>query len=122
MTTLLWMRILHFAGFTIWVAGLVALATTLRVGVRVRVPGILADVGATLALVSGLHNAITRGLFSQPWLHIKLTLVAVLIGAHVALRVKSRKERPQGGDALLAAVLAISVVILFVIVMRPLGR
>jgi uncharacterized membrane protein len=122
MTGDLWMRILHFAGFTLWVAGLVSVAMLLRARVNARTAGILADAGATLAVASGLYTAITRNLFTQPWLHLKLTVVAVLIAVHVSLRIKARRGREGGSAALLAATLLLGLTIMWVIVMRPLAR
>lgn len=122
MQALAWMRILHFAGFTLWISGLVALAALLQAGARSKLPGILADIGATLVIVSGIYNAVTLSLFTQPWLHIKLTLVAVLIGLHVALRVKTRKQSAAGATRLLVGVLLAVGVILYFIVMKPLAR
>jgi uncharacterized membrane protein len=122
MTALVWMRIAHFAGFALWIAGLVALAIVLRAGARAKAPGILADIGATLVLISGIYTAVTRDLFSQPYLHIKLTLVAGLIGTHVALRVRAKKGKAGGAAGLLAAVITLSVIIIGVIVIRPMAR
>ncbi len=122
MTVLALMRILHFLGFTLWISGLVGMASALQTGARSRLAGILGDLGATLVIISGVYSAIERSLFVQPYMHIKLTLVAVLVGLHVAMRVKSRKQVAGSGQGLLVLGLVVTVAILAIIVIRPLAR
>src|SRR5688500_3093158 len=124
MTGLLWLRIGHFAGFILLISGLVTMAMMLRAGVgpRAKAAGILADVGGTLVLATGIYNAINGSLFSQPSLHIKLTLVAARSGIQIALRIKIKRDRPGGAGALLAATLILAVGIVGLVVIRPLAR
>src|SRR5262245_35708524 len=119
---MLWIRILHFAGIMLWVSGVVSLAVLLQAGARSKLAGILADIGATLAIVSGVYNAIQLHAFAQPYMHIKLTLVAIFVGLHVALRVKTRKQSAGGASGLLFGALLVALAILYVIVMRPMAR
>src|SRR5262249_57897784 len=83
-------RAVHILAALLWFAGLFAAGSLLRfrdtetdagvkqrLGVRSRKAGVLADVGATLSLATGIYQGVTRSLFAQPWLHVKLTLVAV---------------------------------------------
>src|SRR5262249_20667995 len=81
-------RLVHFLGFTLWLGGLLATGLLLRAGAQARIAAIVADAGATLSLLSGVYNAVTRSLLSQPWLHIKLFFVAALLGVHAAMRVR----------------------------------
>jgi uncharacterized membrane protein len=122
MTALLWLRIVHFVGLLLWVSGLTSMATVLIGGARSKLAGVLADLGATLALISGIYTALDRGLFRQPWLHIKLTLVAALLGVHIVLRFKTRRGNASGAGALLGTTLLLAVAIVAMIVLRPLAR
>lgn len=119
MTELLLVRLLHFAGFSLWFGGLVAMALLTYSGSRNKAAGILADAGAVLAIASGVINAVNRGLFKMPWMHVKLTLVVVLIVVHVILRIRMRKGRPGGAAGLLAAVVVLAVAIQAVVVFQP---
>ena len=58
------------------------MALLVMAGARNKAAGILADTGALLAIASGVFNASQRGLFKVPWMHVKLTLVVVLIAVH----------------------------------------
>jgi uncharacterized membrane protein SirB2 len=119
MTELSLVRLLHLGGFALWLAGLCALALLLHAGARHRAAGILADIGATLAIVSGLYNAIQRKLFAMPWMHVKLTLVLALIVLHVVLRVRTRKEKRSGAMELLLASIAVAIIVMAVAVFQP---
>jgi putative membrane protein len=132
---LLLVRAAHVLGAVLWFAGLFAAGSLLRfrdgetdagvkqrLGVRSRKAGVLADVGAALAIATGTYQAVTRGLFVQPWLHIKLALVAILIAIHVVIRVKAR--RASGGEGTfgkgllgLATLLVIGIV--YAVVVQP---
>lgn len=122
MTELLLSRLLHFAGFSLWIGGLIAMAMLVMAGTRNKAAGILADVGALLAIATGVYNAIQRGLFKVPWMHIKLTLVVVLIVVHALLRIRMRKGRPGSGAGLLAAVVLLVVAIQYCVVFQPFAR
>src|SRR5947209_8415530 len=95
---------LHVVGFIVWLGNLYAIAVTLvardaspeeaikkRLGDLARTHGLTADIGATLAIASGLWLIAGAPTFylHQPWLHMKLTLVALgILGLHGFLRVK----------------------------------
>jgi uncharacterized membrane protein len=121
MTELMVVRLFHFAGFSLWIGGLIAMALLVHAGSRHKAAGILADVGATVAIATGVINAIQRGLFKMPWMHIKLTLVVILIGVHIALRMKMKRGR-AGGVGLLAGAILLLVGIQFVVVFQPFQR
>jgi putative membrane protein len=55
--------------------------------------GLLITLGGGIALIFGIGASIVM---KQPWIHIKLTMVALLIAAHVYARIKVKKFR--GGD------------------------
>lgn len=116
-----WLRFFHFAGFGLWLAGLLGMGFLLQAGARHRLAPILADLGATLTIVAGIWNAIQRNLFVQPWLHIKLTVVVVLVVVHVFLR-RGLKQPDRKGTALLLPVILLAVAILYVAVLKPLQR
>ena len=118
MTELLAVRLLHFAGFTLGVGGIIAMALLVVSGTRHKAAGILADVGATLTIASGVYNAIHGALFKMPWLHIKLTLVVVLIVVHSLLRVRMRKGKAGGAIGLLATAVVLVVAIQAVVIFR----
>ena len=59
----------------------------------VRQAAIVPDVGATIAIAFGLHWLFKMHLYKMPYMHIKLTLVAGVIGVHGYLKMKARKAR-----------------------------
>ena len=117
-------RWFHFVGFSSWLAGLVALGLLLRggAGAAARPAALLADIGATLTIISGVYRAVTFGLFSQPYIHIKLLFVAALIGVHGVLRVKLKRKSGQSAGTLVVATGILAAIILFIIVFKPLAR
>ncbi|HKA91487.1 MAG TPA: CopD family protein [Haliangiales bacterium] len=131
-------RAVHILAALLWFAGLFAAGSLLRfrdtetdagvkqrLGVRSRKAGVLADVGATLSLATGIYQGVTRSLFAQPWLHVKLTLVAVLLVVHVLIRVKARRasegEGKFGTGLLGIATLAV-MGILYAVMFQPLHK
>jgi putative membrane protein len=104
-----WLRVGHVLGFVLWIGGMVALLQLLRVHGAVegaardvlarheRKVAVMMDVGATLTMVCGFVTALggTVNYFKTgAWLHIKLTLVAlVIIGVHGWSRAQVRKFR-----------------------------
>jgi uncharacterized membrane protein len=117
-------RWLHFVGFSSWLAGLVALGLILRggAGAAARPAAMLADIGATLTIISGVYRAVSFGLFSQPYIHIKLLFVAALIGVHGALRVKLKRKNSQAAGTMVIVTGILATIILFIIVFKPLAR
>ena len=104
-----WLRVGHVLGFVLWIGGLVAVLQLLRVHGAVegaardvlarheRRMAIVMDLGATLAIVTGLVTALggtTNYFTTGAWLHIKLTVVALAIfGMHGWARVKVKRFR-----------------------------
>ncbi len=101
---------LHVFGAFIWIGGLFALAAFLdafgaetdpaarsRLVKFLRQAAIVPDVGATIAILCGVHWLFKFKLYQMPYMHIKLTLVAVLIGLHGYLKVKAKKARKGEG-------------------------
>ena len=132
---------LHVVGALMWIGSLFALAAFLdayadetdsgarsRLLKHLRQAAIVPDVGATLAIVFGLHWLFKFKLYQMPYMHIKLALVAGVIGMHGYLKVKAKKARK--GEAFTAPPMAMKPmlsllalgIILFVIEKWPLPR
>lgn len=101
---------LHVFGAFIWIGGLFALAAFLdafgaetdpaarsRLTKFLRQAAIVPDIGATIAIVFGVHWLFKFKLYQMPYMHIKLALVAVVIGLHGYLKVKAKKARKGEG-------------------------
>ena len=122
MNELIWLRFAHFTGWMLWIAGLAGMALALKDGARSKTAGILADAGATIAIVSGLYNAIAYGAMKQGWLHVKLLLVVGVIVFHGILRKRTKKGDSRGAGGLLAGCLIVAILVLFAAIIRPIGR
>lgn len=123
---------LHVFGAILWSGGLLTLALLLaaagresgepaqRLGALARKLGMWADLGATLAILFGLHRLFSMKLYKLPYIHIKIALVVVIFALHGILRARAKKVATgaaQGVPAfalplLLATLLAICVVVL----------
>ena len=97
---------LHVVGALVWIGGLFALTAFLEAFVAepdaaprsrllkfVREAAIVPDVGATIAIIFGLHWLFKFKIYQMPYMHIKLTLVAIVIGVHGYLKMKAKKAR-----------------------------
>jgi uncharacterized membrane protein len=111
--TYAWVHLGHVIGFTLWVAGLVAVAGLLRAHegadaasrphlvTAARSMALIMDIGGTLAIAIGLTLAFksprfvgTNAFKTGGWLHVKLALVAVgLLAPSVIMRIKIGKLR-----------------------------
>ncbi len=107
MKTDLWLSALHVVGVIVWVGGLVGVLALLTAHARVdeasrglmtlveKRIAIVMDLGATLAIGIGLYKALrhTPNEFKHgPWLHIKLTAVALgVLSVHGFARAKIKK-------------------------------
>ncbi len=107
MKTDLWLSALHIVGVIVWVGGLTAVLALLTAHARVdeisrglmtlaeKRAALIMDLGATLAIGVGLYKALrhTPNEFKHgPWLHIKLTAVALgVLSVHGVARVKIKK-------------------------------
>jgi uncharacterized membrane protein len=130
---------LHVLGALMWIGSLFALAFILeayaaepdaaakgRLAKFVRQAAIVPDIGATVAIVFGLHWLFKFKLYQMPYMHIKLALVAVVIGMHGFLKVKAKRVRK--GEAMTAPPMVLkpmlsltaALIILFVISKWPL--
>ena len=116
---------LHVVGALMWIGSLFALAAFLeayaaepdaaakgRLLKHLRQAAIVPDVGATIAIVFGMHWLFKFKLYQMPYMHIKLTLVAVVIGIHGYLKMKARKARK--GETFTAPPLALKPLITLV--------
>ncbi len=104
-----WLRVGHVIGFVVWIGGMVGVLQLLRVhshvegaardvlGRHERKMALLMDLGATLTLVCGFVTALggtTNYFTTGAWLHIKVTIVAVvLLGMHGYARVQVKRFR-----------------------------
>jgi len=120
--TYAWLHVGHVLGFTLWVAGLLAVASLLRahegadaasrpglVGAA-RSMALIMDLGATLAIAIGLVMAIKGPNYPNTafktggWLHVKLALVVVgLLAPHGIMRAKIGKLRRSTQTGALAS-------------------
>lgn len=105
----LWLAAAHVVGVILWVGGLTAVLALLHVHPRVdeaarkllsaveRRLALVMDLGATLAIATGLYRALDRtpNEFSNGgWLHVKLTAVVFgVLSVHGLARVKIKKYR-----------------------------
>ncbi|MGE3545878.1 MAG: hypothetical protein AB7L28_18235 [Kofleriaceae bacterium] len=100
---------LHVFGTMMWIGGLFAVmgfldaaAAETDSGARtrltkfVRQAAIVPDIGATIAIVFGAHWLFRFKLYQAPYMHIKLTLVVLVIVLHVILRKKVGQLKRTG--------------------------
>lgn len=127
-----WLSIGHIVGFVLWIGGLISVLQLLRAHSAVegaaravlsrqqRKAAMLMDAGATLTLVCGLWRAlggIPNQFTTGAWLHIKVTLVAVvLLGIHGYARVKIRKFRNGEVNAIPAGLTYVVVLVAAIII------
>jgi putative membrane protein len=105
--TLDWVRVAHVFGFIVWIGGMLACMSLLYVHTLVE-PGaraaltkversvaMLMDAGATLAIAAGLTLAFEQtpiAFKTGAWLHVKLTIVVlVILSAHGMVRARIKK-------------------------------
>jgi uncharacterized membrane protein len=129
---------LHVVGALMWVGSLFALVAFLeaygaepdqaargRLAKFVRQAAIVPDIGATFAIVFGLDWLFKFKLYLMPYMHVKLALVAVLIGLHGYLKVKAKRVRkgeaftPPPGLTKPALTLLATGIVLFVVSKWP---
>jgi len=130
---------LHVVGALMWIGSLFALTAFLeavaaepdaaprtRLLKFLRQAAIVPDIGATIAIVFGLHWLFKFKVYQMPYMHIKLALVAGVIGVHGYLKMKAKKARkgeaftpPPVAMKPLLSLLALGIV-LFVIAKWPL--
>ena len=127
-----WLLALHLLGVITWVGGLLGVGLLLgaarqdaRVGGFARRAAIIPELGSMIAFAFGIWLAIEKSLFRQPYLHIKLTLVAVLLFVHIAIRLKAKKASkgdgsPAGGLLFLMALIVPAII--YLIIFQPLAR
>lgn len=106
---LLWFKVLHVVGFSLWIAGLFAAIWLLKAHALVdaasrpamvgteRKVGAFLDAGATFAIVAGFVLALAgpiNAFKTGGWLHVKLTLIVVgILSAHAVVRRTMRQFR-----------------------------
>jgi uncharacterized membrane protein len=113
---------LHVFGAFMWIGGLFALAAFLdafaaetdpaargRLAKFLRQAAIVPDIGATIAIIFGVYWLVQFKVYKLPYMHIKLTLVAVVIGLHGYFKMKAKKARK--GEAFTAPPAAVKMVL-----------
>ncbi len=103
-----WARILHIVGIVLWVGGLLSVSLILsriedkhsiqeRSNIAALLERSLSLPGFVLTLVGGLYMLLIQEIpyqpIKQPWMHIKLTLVFILIGLQGMLGASRKKLR-----------------------------
>ncbi len=105
--TLKWILAVHVYAILTWVGSLVGLSFILKQhaqaneGARAdlikleKATAMGADIGATIAMIAGIVMIVQvpELLTKQPWMHAKLTLVAVLLGVHGFQRMRTGKYK-----------------------------
>jgi len=132
--------ILHIIGFTTWIGSLFTIASALIardaetdaaakavLAKHARAACKVADIGFTLALIGGLAMmfAAWEYYMKQPWLHMKLLGVMIIVGIHGFLRVKA-KHAVQGDGTFPApvqgALSVLSLIVVALVILKPLAR
>ncbi|HTE51806.1 MAG TPA: CopD family protein [Kofleriaceae bacterium] len=134
-------KAIHVLGFLLWIGSMFALTLVLQaharggatqgalVGVE-RSLGRAMELGALLAIACGVYMLLRSPAaispLKQPYVHIKLTVVVVLIAMHGLVRAKMAKlGRGQGtgpGSWVSAAVLILAVAAIWLAVVKPMLR
>lgn len=138
----LWVKAVHQLGFVLWIGSMFALTLVLSAHARAagaardafvateRSIGRAMEMGALLAIAGGVimilgsHAPVSP--LKQPYLHIKLTLAAVLVVMHGVVRGKmGRIGRGQGGPVpgwVSGAILLIAAAMIWLAVVKPMLR
>ena len=133
-----WVLAFHVLGFVVWIGAMFAISVMLTVHSRApqaaratlsEIERALArwmDIGALVAIACGVILLLGKpgpSLLKQPYMHIKLTLVAGLLGLHGLVRVKAARMGRDQGQGLPPAVpliiLVVAGAIAVVIMVRP---
>ena len=140
--TYLTIKAVHFLGFFLWVGAMLALALALRAHAAAgssakeafeRLEGVYAkamELGALLAIACGILMIVKSPAvvspMKQPYLHIKLTLVLVILGIHGLVRVSMGRVRKGTGGGPGVAVpwllLAVAAAIFYLAVVKPMVK
>ncbi len=138
----LWVKAIHQFGFLLWVGSMFALTLILRTHAsaagssrdafaaaeralgRAMELGALLTIAAGVAMIVGSDKAINP--IRQPYVHIKLTLVAVLVVLHGIVRGKmARLGRGQGSapsGLVSGLILLVGVSVIWLAVVKPMLR
>jgi uncharacterized membrane protein len=114
----------HVFGVIVWVSGLFGLALLFAAakaegdpGARKRLlgfarrAGMVPDIGATIAMIFGLHWLFAYKFYKFHYMHAKLLFVFFLIGMHGFLRAKVKRASESGDPTLPAFVRPVLAVI-----------
>ena len=135
----LWIKAIHQLGFLLWVGSMFTLTLVLAAHARAAGPaqsafipaeraiGRAMELGALLTIACGvvmiLKTPYAVSPIKEPYIHIKLTLVAAIIVLHGLVRAKmARLGRGQGsapGTWMSAAILLLAVGAIWLAVVKP---
>ncbi len=133
-----WVMVIHIFGFIMWVGMLVSMYQILFAHQKAEAASRNAfadlergisnamDVGAGIAMLGGIYTLVraTPSPMKQGYMHVKLTLVVLLIGAHVFARIKARKFRDGEvkpiPEAIFPVILLIVLSIIILVIVKPL--
>ncbi|HWM87720.1 MAG TPA: CopD family protein [Kofleriaceae bacterium] len=136
-----WVKAIHQFGFLLWVGSMFALTLVLSAHARAagardafvvaeRAIGRAMELGALLTIAGGIAmifgSSAVISPMKQPYVHIKLTLVVVLIAMHGVVRSKmARLGRGQGTAPpawVSAVILILAMAIIWLAVVKPMLR
>ncbi|MGA2410400.1 MAG: CopD family protein [Candidatus Binataceae bacterium] len=113
MATLNWILVLHLFGVIMWLGILLTVTSMMTIaadevgaprermiGAANRILRLSGHAGAAVAILFGILAIVkVPGLLTQPWLHVKLTLVVVLLFFHFRLARRLSLLEHDRGDA-----------------------
>lgn len=140
-----WVKAFHVAGIVFWAGAMMGLVQLLVAAGKgdeaarkillppARTMAFVMDIGATVAIACAVYLAVGTKAFmgdqwpmKLPWMHVKLTIVLLIIGGHGFLRVKLGKYR-KGKDtkpvspALVPLLTVLLIAVVIFAVARPIG-
>ncbi|HTT74502.1 MAG TPA: CopD family protein [Candidatus Binataceae bacterium] len=133
--TLNWILVFHLFGVILWLGGLLTVTSMMAlvpaevgaarerlIGASNRILRMSGHAGAAIAILFGiLALVVAPYLLTQPWLHVKLALVAVLLFFHIRLArrlnrlERDRTEATSGEFRMVHGI--ISLLLLFILIM-----
>jgi uncharacterized membrane protein len=130
-------KTLHLLGIILWLGGLLTVGWILalrdgetdaafktRMGLMARRLALVADIGAAIAILSGVY-LLWQGratLFKETYIFVKLGIVAVIVALHGIIRVKAKKASLGEGTFPKIVIQGLGVAMaatLYVVVFKP---
>lgn len=130
-------QMFHILGFVTWLSGLFFVARTLSfrqqrlaagdtavaeaLGAWARKTARVADIGATLAILAGLHLLFAAKQYMFLHVNLKVALAVVVIGIHGYLRVQAKKAAQGQATSLFPVLPVLAVVVATMVFLVRLG-